>query len=408
MSSFMNKVVCIFLLTGFCWAGETGAKDNPLYVDPSTRDFSSNQELLDRLMSGPHGYFRFINVEFSSEICRRMGERLAEMPMLNLHGDAHLEQYAITDIGRGLTDYDDSSTGPGGLDLMRVGVSLHLLAKKNGWSDSTNAIMDVFLNGYDKALKNPNSVAEEPSLVRRIREGFEIDREGYFKWIASVMQPIEDDMRDSLHNALSSYVETKRAEEPELSAEYFSVVESGILQMGIGSALDMKFLVRIAGKTDDPLDDIVLECKEVRDLSGIPCINSGSNSDPFRILLGQTRIAYSPFEHLGYFRAFGKTFWVHSWVDNYKELKIEKSFKSVAELKEVLYDIGIQLGRGHVKHIASPLDLQLRREQRRLLKEHSEKFKNVCAELAAETVSAWEQFVAAINENKEHRVEKTE
>ncbi|MEL6820657.1 MAG: DUF2252 family protein [Calditrichota bacterium] len=401
MFSSFFKIIFTLVLVGICVAGETGVKENPLYVDPASKDFSTNQDLLDRLLSGPHGYFRFINIQFSSEICRRMGERLAEMPMLNLHGDAHLEQYAITDIGRGLTDYDDSSTGPGGLDLMRVGVSLHLLAKKNGWSDSTDAVMDVFLNGYDKALKNPDSVADEPSLVKRIREGFEIDREGYFKWIASVMQPIEGGMKDSLNRALTSYVETKRAEEPDLPAEYFTVVESGILQMGIGSALDMKFLVRIAGKTDDPLDDVVLECKEVRDLSGIPCINSGSNSDPFRILLGQTRIAYSPFKHLGYFRAFGKTFWVHSWVDNYKELKIEKSFKSVAELKEVLYDVGIQLGRGHVKHIASPLDLQLRREQRRLLKEHSEKFKAVCAELAAETVAAWEQFVEAINKNTE-------
>lgn len=402
MFSLWNKIIWIVILTGICLAGETGTKENPLYVDPASRDFSGNKELLDRLLSGPHGYFRFINVEFSSEICRRMGERLAEMPMLNLHGDAHLEQYAITDIGRGLTDYDDSSTGPGVLDLMRIGVSLHLLARKNGWSDSTDAIMDVFLKGYDQALKNPNSIADEPSLVKRIHEGFEIDRVGYFKWIASVMQPMEQEMKDSLHRALESYVETKRVEEPELPVEYFTVKESGVLQMGIGSALDMKFLVRIAGKTDDPLDDVVLECKEVRDLSGIPCINSGSNSDPFRILLGQTRIAYSPFEHLGYFRAFGKTFWVHSWVDNYKELKIEKSFKSVAELKEVLYDIGIQLGRGHVKHIASPLDLQLRREQRRLLKEHSDKFKMVCAELAAETVSAWEQFVAAINQNRDN------
>ncbi|MGH1363726.1 MAG: DUF2252 family protein [Calditrichia bacterium] len=396
--SLLSLVIMTLLLSLAAFAQNADSTVNALFVDPASRDFSSNEAVLERLLSGPHGYFRFINVQFSQEICRRIGDKLAEMPMLNLHGDAHLEQYAITDLGRGLTDFDDSSTGPGGIDLLRVGVSLHLVARENGWSEHTDDALRLFIAGYTKALENPATEAPEPSLVKRIRDGFKTDREGYFKWIASVMQPVDKQIRDSLEHALMSYIDTKRAEEPELRKEYFDVVESGALQMGIGSALDMKFLIRIAGKTDDPLDDIVLECKEVRDLSGIECINSGRESDPFRILLGQTRIAYSPFEHLGYFRFNQKMFWVHSWVDNYKELKVAESFVNVEELKEVLYDVGVQLGKGHVKHIASPLDLQLRRAQQKLLKEHYDELTALCAELAVETVEAWEMFTAAIAE----------
>ncbi|MHC4149976.1 MAG: hypothetical protein ACYSR5_10880, partial [Planctomycetota bacterium] len=94
-------------------------------------------------------------------------------------------------------------------------------------------------------------------------------------------------------------------------------MKMGYLKMGIGSALDLKYLVRVKGRTADANDDVVLEIKEVRDLSGVECIQTGKNIDPFRILLGQARIAYRPFEHLGYFEFRRHNFWVHAWVDNY-------------------------------------------------------------------------------------------
>ncbi len=68
----------------------------------------------------------------------------------------------------------------------------------------------------------------------------------------------------------------------------------GYLKLGVGSALDTKFLVRIRGPTDDPIDDAVLEVKQVRDLGDVECIEAVED-DPFRILLSQARIAYEPF-----------------------------------------------------------------------------------------------------------------
>ena len=98
---------------------------NPLFVDPKTQDFSQNPILLKRILASPHGYFRFINKQFSRNICQELEEMYAGSPSFNLHGDAHLEQYAVTDLGRGLTDFDDSSAGPAILDIMRFGVSLN-------------------------------------------------------------------------------------------------------------------------------------------------------------------------------------------------------------------------------------------------------------------------------------------
>jgi hypothetical protein len=206
------------------------------------------------------------------------------------------------------------------------------------------------------------------------------------------MRPVAEEERTALWEAIVPYVENMRAENPDLPASYFEVVKISYLKMGIGSALDIKYLFRVEGPTDAPTDDVILECKQVRDLSGIPCIITGKRTDPFRILIGQARIAYEPFRHLGYFTFRGTTFWVHSWVDNYKEVEIGKTFQSYSDLAEVVYDVGVQLGRGHVKHIGDPLELQIRRKQLEIIRTHEADLTQGCRELADLSIDAWKKF----------------
>jgi len=391
-------LLLVAILPGLCFAQSTvdTSAINPLYVDPASYDFSKNPLLLERVQSGPHGYFRFINLQFSEEVCRRFRTSFEGTPPLNLHGDAHLEQYAVTDLGRGLTDFDDSSMGPAILDILRFGVSLRLACQAHGWLEDAGELFDAFLLGYREALNNPNARAKEPAVAQRIRSGFKEDKQEFFKWVESQMLPISNSAQDSLYKAMQQYIDAMMADNPKLKRNYFQLQQAGYLQMGIGSALDIKYLVRIRGASDDPLDDVVLEIKEVRDISGISCIIRTQKSDPFRVLLGQARIAYEPFKHLGYFRFRGLTFWVHSWVQNYKEVKIGKSFKTEAELAEVAYDVGLQLGLGHTRHIASPFDAQLKRSQLKLLSVTEPRIKRNCIELANLTIDAWRSFRAGI------------
>ncbi len=393
--SFSVLIAGIFLFLT-CSDTEKNETSNPLYSDPATHDFSNNPDLLERIRFGPHGYFRFINKSFATEVCRRFAAILDDNPSVNLHGDAHLEQYAVTDLGRGLTDYDDSASGPGLIDLVRFGVSLRLACHEFGWEQNADTLFARFLGGYCDALNNPQTEAQEPEVVKQLRSKFKYDRESYLQWVDSVMQPVADEERESLWVAILPYVENMRAENPDLNPGYFNVIKIGYLRMGIGSALDIKYLFRVAGPTDAPIDDIILECKQVRDLSGIPCIISGKRTDPFRILIGQARIAYEPFRHLGYFTFRGNTFWVHSWVDNYKEVKIGETFKTYNDLTEVVYDVGVQLGRGHVKHIGDPLELQIRRKQMEIMNVHEVEIGQGCRELAALTIVAWQKFCAKL------------
>ncbi|MEJ2086574.1 MAG: DUF2252 family protein, partial [Acidobacteriota bacterium] len=325
---------------------DSAEQENPLLVDRGSLDFSQNPLLLQRILSSPHGYFRFINILFSQEVCRAFAEVLAPYPDFNLHGDAHLEQYAVTDLGRGLTDFDDSTLGPSLIDLTRFSVSLRLAAQANGWESRADEFFDSFLDGYQDALSDPQTVASEPGVVARLREDFSYDRDRYFEWIGEIATPIPNSEQQALLSALEVYIEDVRARRPNLGPNYFDVVRVGSLKLGIGSAMDRKYLIQIRGETAEIADDVVLELKTVRNLTGIDCVSTGQTDDPYRILMGQS-IAYQPYRLLGYVRFDGSTFWIHAWVDNYRELSVVGDLETPEELIEVARDVGVQLGRGH-------------------------------------------------------------
>ena len=341
-------------------------------------DFPRNPKLLDRVVASPHGYFRFINQAFSEAVCQDYRMEIGRLPVVNLHGDAHLEQYAVTDLGRGLTDFDDSSTGPNYIDLLRLGVSLHLTCEIKSWSGGSDRAFDRFLQGYRRALTESSYRPPEPVAVARLRKSFRSDRGQYFEWIESLMHPVPSEESAALELALAPYFKRQRAKTK--SSAFFSVKRIGRLRMGVGSALDRKYLLRVEGASSDPLDDEVLEVKEIRDLQGISCISGPKTNDPFRILVSQSRIAYAPYKFLGYVRFRGKMFWIHSWVHNYKEIDVLSSIRSEEELLEVAGDIGAQLGRGHPLQIAEPHGERLRsallsdlQENERILKEGAQR-----------------------------------
>ncbi|HSR52234.1 MAG TPA: DUF2252 family protein [Acidobacteriota bacterium] len=375
------------------------AQDSPLLVDPASYDFSRNPALLERIQSGPHGYFRFVNIPFGRFVCEHYEGLMVGLPPVNLHGDAHVEQYAVTDLGRGLTDFDDSAKGPGLIDLLRFGVSLDLAARAHGWEKRSDSFFDAFLDGYRKGLNDPQADAPEPGFVERMRAGFSIDREGYLREVGEMMDPLGESTEVVLRSSIEPYAETMLREDPSKRKEYFDVTKAGRLRMGIGSALDVKYLVRFAGPSDDPLDDIIVELKEVRNLTGIPCIQAAKN-DPFRILVSQARIAYRPFDLLGYAQMGRTTLWAHRWVDNYREADIEETFKDPRDLKQLAYDVGVQLGLGHPKMIAAPFDEQVRRTMLEFLDRRRTAIRSARREVSGYVVQAWKQFNQRLESGK--------
>ena len=91
----------------------------------------------------------------------------------------------------------------------------------------------------------------------------------------------------------------------------------------------------------------------------------------------------------------GKTFWVHAWTDHYVELDIQKELRSVQELREIAYDVGVQLGRGHPKRVDDEAAVRLRLEIVRTLPE--DRIKKEIVALTDETLRAWNRFRTALS-----------
>jgi hypothetical protein len=354
-----------------------------LRVDPKIIE-SSSPALVSRLARNPHGYFRFINREVAHLVCQRFAAE--KLPQVTLHGDAHLEQYALTELGRGLTDFDDGTRGPMVIDLARFGTSLELVSRIRGWPGRGLRAFDRCLAGYRAALRDPDLKVPVPSVASRLMEGFTDDRQKALdRSVALVAQPLE--VTPAFAAALGDYSRGVRLSEPDLAPGFFVAKSLGELRLGIGSALDRKYLARTEGPTSASDDDVLLEIKEVRDLSAAPCLQNGHGAG--RVLTSHSVIPYAPFLYPGGLEWNDTSYWVHAWTLNYRELVIEE-LRSADEMDEVAYEVGAQLGRGHVL----PTPHRLEREAiLAALAVHEPELKRTVHDLADATEAAWRRFV---------------
>jgi hypothetical protein len=371
-----------------CLSGPAVAADAPFRVDPGSAALRERPELRERLIASPHGYLRFLSVPFAEEVCRRFRD-LKDLPEASLHGDAHVEQYAVTSLGRGLTDFDDSARGPSVLDLVRFGVSLQLAARQRGWPEEGRKSLEAFLRGYRERLGG-HSVIPTPIVVTRLRSTFKLDHHDLLRraetYIDAAPIPLEQ-----AEEAFHQYAVHALKEWPGIPETFFKLKKMGILRMGIGSALDEKFLIRVEGWTRGDDDDVVLEAKLVREQSGISCLRQGVGA--IRVMNGNALIAYEPFPFSGLFTSSdGKTFWVHAWPDDYQELSIATSFESPRELREVAFDVGIQLGRAHPKAMNVPTERKDQVALRDCAQRYEGRIRVAVDEMTEEIVTAWREF----------------
>ena len=380
--------------------------DSKLYVSPDAYDFSENPALLERLLESPHTYFRFINQESTQAICALHRARgIAGIATVNLHGDAHLEQYLATVTNRGLTDFDAASTGPPMIDLVRFGVSVSLAAEMLGWSEQRRELLEEFVRGYRTAVEEPDTNAPVPAVVTRIRSGIRMDHAAFLAWAEQLMRD-QDQIRKRIKIGGRLYLEQMRQIYPDLPDHFFEVKRGGRLRLGVGSALDRKFLLRVEGPTASPDDDLILEAKEIDLKRDFGCARR-LGLRVGQILVAQSRIALRPDPYIGFVHFHpsraqtrevdpeiwdGSLFWVHAWEDGYTELSVEESFQSYEELKEVVFDVGIQLGLGHPKGVMSPHDDHLRGILLWMIETYEDRYYEAVDIMTNSTIQAWIRF----------------
>lgn len=324
-------------------AAATSADPLRLTYDPET--FSAQPRLLERIRSSPFAYFRYLAGPFARTVCDAHGGSLERMPTVSLHGDAHVEQYAVADDGFGIVDFDDAIKGPPILDWLRFSTSLWLTAIND--EASAEAAILRFVDGYRRGLRDADAVlsAPEPAVARRVRAGFDTTPREWLDHVSALIQPLDEAGQAQMKQARDRYITAILAQNPDLTPGFFELKKGGALTMGVGSAHQIKFLVRVEGPTTSPDDDVILEKKQMKHLLLGPCVR-GDIADPQRVIAAQSKFSRSPQRLLGYVDVDGDTFYVHAWRVHYTELRIEY-LKNPLELAEIAYDFGLQLGRGH-------------------------------------------------------------
>ena len=354
-------------------------------------------ELQQRIVRSPHALFRFVNQSWMQQVCEAFSDELRSLPAVRLHGDAHVEQYAVTADARGLDDFDDSATGPAVIDLVRFLGSVELTADQRGWSHAREAITNQLFDGYARALKDPGYLPPDPAVVRRLREEPLKTSAEFLAWAESLMRPLPAEFLTRFKAGWPRFEEYARETDPALTPAYVRVKRVGWLEMGIGSALRRKLLVRVEGRTAAPEDDRIIEGKEVVTLRGVSCLDIPKSGEVFRPVEGPYQVGRLRNRILvvvplvGPGRPESRGWWVRTWDPSYKEMEIE-DLASVQELVEIAHDVGAQLGSANLAGIDDAVARQKRLMELETISRLDPQIREVAHRLAFSVLEAWQHL----------------
>ena len=278
----------VFASDAFRRAGDAALR-SPLRAEPESLKRAS-PELIARVRANAFIYFRFVNRAWVTRVCDTFAADLAKIPIVRLHGDAHVEQFAFTRDAWGLDDFDDTAQGPAVIDIMRYLGSVDLAARERGWQSDREALFDRFFDGYRDGLAEPDHLPPTPDIVRRLREEEPASRAAFLTWAEKQMQPMADETVKTVVAGMNAFDNVVRQERSELPPNYFDVSRVGWLRMGVGSAGDAKILMRVQGVTADPADDELLEAKQLAYLGGLACLEEPPSPPTLRIILGTRQL----------------------------------------------------------------------------------------------------------------------
>jgi len=372
-----------------------------LRPEPDAVDLAP-RELVDRLRADPIAYFRFVNRPWIARVCEAFAD-VHDLPIVRLHGDAHVEQFAVTKDAWGLDDFDDSARGPAVVDLVRFLGSIELALRRRGWTRDRHTLFDRFFSGYRKGLAEPDYRAPQPEIVARLRAEATRSRVAFLVWGDKQMKPMSDESMTAVVAATDAISRVVYADRPDLPPGYLTVVRAGWLHMGVGSAVAPKVLIRVRGPSADPEDDQLVEAKQLRDLGGLRCLEPPPPAQPtLRVIVGTRQIgrlnpnilAAGPELVIPELVARGRQlrdWWIRSWDPSYGELHVG-DLRSAHDLAAVAYDAGVQLGAGSLREEPESRAAPIRTRQLAALARLERRISDETARLVDELLLGWKEL----------------
>ena len=318
-------------------------------LDKKALRASGGATLVSKLESSPYHYFRFVSREFEARTCFAFRDVKHQLPVVAVHGDAHLEQFVVTSDTYGLEDFDRSGYGPAVVDLVRFASSIDVACKQAKFACDSTAAMEKYLASYRDAIDMPRERLPPPSVAARVQRKAPQDRKAWLAWVDTQMKPLSKEEDARTPKSFAAFVDLQRAVHPDRPAEFYEIVRLGELKMGVGSSLERKLLFRIRGPSTDPSDDVVLEARsgDITESSG--CVWRPTHNTALHVLLFMSLIGPRMPDVIGFVSLDrapdNRPFWVQSWNPGYVELSAT-DIQSQAELEELAASAGQQLA-GH-------------------------------------------------------------
>lgn len=243
------------------------------------------QAKFDKLAASPFQFFRGTALLYF----RDQAGTDAELPIVLAVGDVHPENFGVMPNENGapffgINDFDEAHFAPFSWDVKRGAVGFRLATRENGLSKKQRRkIVRSWVNGYWQGLQEfaRNSresqhqfrIDNSPPMIRELLESAQRDRRDFLAKMIDLERErfliTEEIVPHSAHlnefqRAIDEYCEQNRIEVPRHEGCFR--VRDVAIKKGSGTAslgLD-RFLVLIAGPSDDSGDDVVLELKQAR------------------------------------------------------------------------------------------------------------------------------------------------
>jgi hypothetical protein len=201
--AFLSSLVCALVCASACRTGvgpllppqraSTSPPGDDIFnlqlTKAQLRANGASDALIDKIGASAFRYFRAMAEPFKHRTCEAFRDLRWRLPSGAVHGDAHLEQFVVTDEDFGLADFDNAGYGPAIVDLVRYAASLHLACQEiKGGCDPEQAVAAYF-EAYRTALDHPVK-RTQPQIVTRLRDRLGPEPEAWLHWADGLMQPL--------------------------------------------------------------------------------------------------------------------------------------------------------------------------------------------------------------------------
>jgi hypothetical protein len=396
---------CALLGTVTCaaWIGVTAAQtappDVPFGAPASFRVDKKalrgvSPALLEKVEASPFRYFRLLAPQFNARTCSAFNDLRWRLPAVAVHGDAHLEQFVVTEGSYGLEDFDMAGFGPAVVDLVRYAASIHLACPNQPWACNGDQAVQAYFDAYLAALDRPVD-RSQPPIVDRLRASVPQDQLGWLKWADALMQPFPAAEEDGLRRGWARFVHLMRETRPERPEAFYRISRAGRIEIGVGSAAEPKMLIRIAGPTDAPGDDLILEARITATPTGLECVMRPPNGGSLHVLMFTALLGPRLPDVFGFLpnerERVARELWIQSWDRGYRELAVS-DVRTQPELDALAVDAAQQLAGHFWTKFPEPLRGHQRFAQLRAFEMSHDRARRLARQFADEVVAEWERF----------------